>query len=435
MSKTCAVCKKGKGPEICEVCGFTDGGEINKELLDGDAEHWFETVVKPYRERWEVKTLATKLLEPKDVVTEIVRRFGDGVLLDSQKLSGLISDVIPEEPKLRKRLKLAIDENVPQKLHELKNEGEDERNRVMKIEASEMSETYGMLVEMAYDVVNCFAAALGYRKLVAAAMDDAVGIEMVFVQGGTFNMGATAEQGKSNFGITEPVHSVTLSDFYIGKYVVTQKQWKAMMGSNPSKFTGNDNLPVETVIWSDIQEFIRRLNWKTGKKYRLPTEAEWEYAARGGNKSKRYKYSGSDNIDDVAWYAENSNRMTHPVGGKMPNELGIYDMCGNVCEWVNDWFDMEYYKKSPKNNPTGPTDIEARERSQQLLRESIRNRTIYTADISRYGPFCVLRGGGWRSDAHDCRISTRFSDSPISRKLLAGFRLALSYTPVDEFEF
>ena len=177
---------------------------------------------------------------------------------------------------------------------------------------------------------------------------EGVSFDMVEVRGGTFRMGATSEQGSDADSDENPVHSVTLSGYYIGKTEVTQALWKAVMGSNPSEFKG-DNLPVEYVFWYDCQEFIRKLNALTGQDFRLPTEAEWEFACRGGNNSRGYKYSGSDCIDDVAWYVDNSGSKTHPVATKLPNELGIYDMSGNVDEWCNDWYG--YYSRGAQTNP------------------------------------------------------------------------------------
>ena len=222
-----------------------------------------------------------------------------------------------------------------------------------------------------------------------------VEFKMVFVEGGTFTMGATSEQGDDAYEYEYPTHRVTLSDYYIGETEVTQTLWKAVMGSNPSYFKG-DNLPVERVSYKDVKEFITKLNQKTGKTFRLPTEAEWEYAARGGKKSKGYKYAGSNNIDDVAWYYENSNNKTHPVKTKRPNELGIYDMSGNVWEWCSDNYGA--YSSSSQTNPTGPSS----------------------------GSDRVYRGGSWSGDAGRCRVSNRDDYRPSSRYNNLGFRLALA---------
>lgn len=217
---------------------------------------------------------------------------------------------------------------------------------------------------------------------------------MVWVEGGTFRMGATSEQG-SEISDEKPVHSVTLSGYYIGKTEVTQALWQAVMGSNPSYFEGDD-LPVEQVSWDDCQEFIRKLNSLTGQNFRLPTEAEWEFACRGGNNSRGYKYSGSNYIDNVAWYDGNSGDKTHPVATKSPNELGIYDMSGNVWEWCADWYGD--YSSGRQTNPKGPYG----------------------------GSYRVRRGGGWISDVRRCRSSNRnYGHFPTRRLISLGLRLAL----------
>ena len=221
-------------------------------------------------------------------------------------------------------------------------------------------------------------------------------IEMVRVQGGTFLMGATEEQGNDYHDDEIPAHNVAVGDFYIGKYAVTQRLWTEIMGANPSEFRGDDNLPVENVSWHDAHAFILALNGKTGGKYRLPTEAEWEYAARGGRSSRGYRYSGSNNIDDVAWCVDNSDWKTHPVGAKLPNELGIYDMSGNVWEWVSDRYGA--YGDVKQVDPAGP----------------------------RSGPYRVFRGGSWRYVAHGCRVSGRYYNLPGYRYNIMGFRLAMS---------
>ena len=178
-----------------------------------------------------------------------------------------------------------------------------------------------------------------------------VSFDMIKVEAGTFMMGATPEMGVHNDD-ERPVHQVTLTNnYYLGKYEVTQALWKAVMGSNPSYYKG-DNLPVEMVSWNMCQEFLDKLNRITGKNFRLPTEAEWEYAARGGKKSRGYRYSGSNSLPDVAWYAENSKGKTHHVGIKQPNELGFYDMSGNVSEWCQDRYGD--YSSSAQTNPNGP---------------------------------------------------------------------------------
>lgn len=223
-------------------------------------------------------------------------------------------------------------------------------------------------------------------------MVNGVTFEMVYVEGGTFTMGCTSEQGSDCETDEKPAHQVTLSSYYMGKFEVTQALWQAVMGSNPSNFKGS-NLPVENVSWDDIQGFIRKLNSLTGHTYRLPTEAEWEFAARGGTKSNGYKYSGSNTIDQVAWYTDNSSSMTHSVGTKQANELGIYDMSGNVWEWCQDWYGA--YTSGFQTNPKGAS-----------------------TDSNR-----VLRGGSKRHIAWDCRVSDRSNLSPGISNYYSGFRL------------
>jgi formylglycine-generating enzyme required for sulfatase activity len=227
-------------------------------------------------------------------------------------------------------------------------------------------------------------------------------IPLVYVSGGTFTMGCTAEQGSDCYDNEKPAHRVTIDDYYIGKYEVTQAQWKEVMGDNPSSFKGN-NLPVEEVSWDDIvgksgdymtirniqyyaDGFIYKLNKLTGKQYRLPTEAEWEYAARGGTGSRGYKYSGDNVLGNVAWYKDNSGDKTHPVGTKSSNELGIYDMSGNVDEWCSDW--KGEYSSSSQTNAT--------------------------------------RGGSWLTIVRFSRVSYSYFLTPSIIGYTLGFRLACS---------
>ncbi len=230
---------------------------------------------------------------------------------------------------------------------------------------------------------------------ISIPVKDGISIEMVRVEAGTFVMGATPEM-KDPYDLEKPTHQVTLTnDYYIGKYEVTQALWQAVMDNNPSYFKG-DNLPVEQVSWKDCQKFISKLNRITSKKFRLPTEAEWEYTARGGKKSQGYQYSGSNNISDVAWYGDNSDNKTHSVGSKRANELGIYDMNGNVGEWCQDRYGK--YRSSSQVNPTGANG----------------------------GSDRVVRGGGLRGTARFCRSSYRYDRSPGYRDYNLGLRLVLS---------
>ena len=219
------------------------------------------------------------------------------------------------------------------------------------------------------------------------------GIEypMVYVSGDTFQMGSTDSDAYNN---EKNVHSVTLNSYRIGKYEVTQKLWEAVMGSNPSYFKGPKR-PVENVSWKDCDDFIKELDSLTGQNFRLPTEAEWEYAARGGKNKNSYKYSGSNDLADVAWYGDNSSSETHDVGQKSPNSLGLYDMSGNVWEWCYDLYGD--YPSGHQSNPKGPDSGSRR----------------------------VIRGGSWNDSARQCRVSYRYGSTPSYRSSSVGFRLCL----------
>lgn len=224
---------------------------------------------------------------------------------------------------------------------------------------------------------------------------------LVFVKGGTFIMGCTAQQGNDCADDEKPPHQVTLSDFYIGKYEVTQAEWRKVMGSDPPELynKGCDQCPVEKVSWNDVQEFLKKLNitLPTGQKpYRLPTEAEWEYAAQGGSQSSGYIYSGSNSIDAVAWYQSNSGSKPHPVGQKKENELGLFDMSGNVWEWCADWHNLGPYPSKAQVDPSGPNS----------------------------GALRVIRGGSWFYNSKPYRITARNGNYPYVRMDIVGFRLA-----------
>jgi len=235
----------------------------------------------------------------------------------------------------------------------------------------------------------------------AKVFTNSLGIKFQYIPAGEFMMGAVPQYKEADDD-EKPQHKVRITKpFYMGKYPVTQEEWEKLMGNNPSEFKkAGKRAPVETVSWNDCQEFIKKLNQKEGKTYRLPTEAEWEYSARGGVSGGSTIYTYGDDVsklDDYAWYDGNSGNTTHPVGQKKPNSLGLYDMMGNVREWCGDWYDDEYYKNSPNADPKG-------------------------ADK---GEFRVLRGGSWNINARNCRLSLRGNDYPDSRYYNNGFRLVL----------
>ena len=295
---------------------------------------------------------------------------------------------------------------------EIRKDGYETLKKTVSIKESEQASLTGTLAAIAISASSSSLSSLSSSSSSQEVFTvNGVSFTMVRVDGGTFTMGATDEQGGDAYDYEKPAHEVTLSTFSIGETEVTQALWKAVMGKNPSHFDDNPDNPVERVSWKDCQKFIDKLNHLTGKTFRLPSEAEWEFAARGGNKSVHYKYSGSNGIHDVAWMYANSGRWflsewsswtiesnnckPHPVKGKAPNELGLYDMSGNVCEWCSDW--EGNYNSSAQTNPKGPSE----------------------------GFFRVSRGGSWHHPAGSCRVSNRNSASPSDRNNDHGLRLAL----------
>ncbi len=260
-------------------------------------------------------------------------------------------------------------------------------NHVLRIEndGKEMEKTVSV---MQAGGENDFVLSFGPRSFTETV--NGVRFDMVAVKGGSFMMGN--ENGESD---EKPIHSVTLSDFSMSKTEVTQALYKVVMNSNPSRFIGVNN-PVEKVSWNDCQEFIRKLNNLTNKTYRLPTEAEWEYAARGGNKNNKCVYAGSYTVGNVAWFIDNSNKTTHEVASKEANDLGLYDMSGNVMEWCSDLF-----SNYTDNNQINPT-------------------------LDKKGEYRINRGGSWNRNAKDSRTTDRDFDSPYNRREYIGIRLVLS---------
>ena len=242
----------------------------------------------------------------------------------------------------------------------------------------------------------CNVTVQAKEKPIKKVTVNGITFNMIKVEGGSFTMGATSEQGSDAGDEEKPAHQVTLSDYYIGQTEVTQELWVAVMGSNPSRYTDNPKYPVEKVTWNTIvNDFLPKLNRITGENFTLPTEAQWEFAARGGNNSKGYKYCGSNNINDVAWYKTNSSNHPHAVGQKQPNELGLYDMSGNVMEWCNDWYDS--YSAGAQTDPTGPVQ----------------------------GKHRIVRGGSYYYTEEASRVTCRIVNNPDSSGSIYGLRLAL----------
>ncbi len=337
----------------------------------------------------------------KEKLRDIICKYGPNVVEEKEELESIINTLLLDESKRElNTLKMALREGVVKEL----NDGGESRAGIC---ASKLTDEYAIEKDISNWAVETWFFALTGKEIILSIPSKVRNSksaesriekplnpafvekdDMVFVKGGYFLMGSNELEDE------KPIHKVWVDDFYICKYEVRQKKWMKLMGNNPSYFKGDD-LPVECVNWNDVQIYIRKLNKKTGRKYRLPTEAEWEYAARGGNMSKSYKFSGGNNLDEVAWYFSNSENKTHPVGTKEPNELGLYDMSGNVWDWCSDWYDNDYYKYSPERNPKGA--IGGSKRS--------------------------LRGGSWDYSDYSCGSSVRGYSNPDVRYSVIGFRI------------
>ncbi|MBP3763697.1 MAG: formylglycine-generating enzyme family protein [Bacteroidales bacterium] len=247
----------------------------------------------------------------------------------------------------------------------------------------------------------CLALTLRAQEadsVVTVRLAGGVQFDLVWVEGGSFTMGNNQAKGvKYSFQAARPEHKVSVGSFYIARHEVTQALWTAVMGGNPSKFSGSDSLPVDCVSWDEARQFALLLSQMTGHRFRLPTEAEWEYAARGGRRSRRNPFAGSDRkgLDASAWYCVNSQGSTHPVGQLQPNELGLYDMSGNVAEWCLDW--MSEYSPEAQDNPRGP----------------------------RQGEHRVLRGGHYNSTSSACTVYDRGWYIPSGKYEYYGFRIIM----------
>ena len=335
----------------------------------------------------------------------MVKVYGEELYRTPERLKNLIGDLYGGEERVKRLFRRAlIEDKLSVKVYEIAQKPKNERQPFYNRLASQFAEGNYFSLELSLKVVGSLVSGLTGEVLEGAQPESRnrivqvgdVQFEMVYVEGGTFRMGATEEQGRDAWNIEEPVHRVTLSSYLIGKHEVTQALWEEVMGCNPSKNKQGGDYPVENVSWFDCQEFIGKLNARTGMQFRLPTEAEWEYAARGGDRSKGYKYAGSGNLDEVGWYGGNSGKHTHPVGEKKPNELGLYDMSGNVFEWCQDWYGD--YSSEAQTNPTG----------------------------LQSGGDRVLRGGSYWGSARGCRVSNRSHFGPGGWNDYDGLRLVLS---------
>ena len=381
LQKQCPVCdtKTDIETEHCQTCGWFFPALTEIEGLGIEAD---KSALILAKSRWESKGIA----ENPDLETEIAR----------------LRDEIKELEKRNQRLTSQLNSQ-SSTLEKYKNE-----NANLKYKSTKSFFQQNIIAYILIFIFGCIASFVSLLVIGMSNEDEStkneqvivtvhelegvksfdingVNFNMIYVEGGSFMMGAL-DSDEDASDDEKPAHSVTLDSYYIAETEVTQELWQAVMGNNPSCFIGNDN-PVESVSWNDCQDFVKKLNQLTGKNFALPTEAQWEYAARGGNRSRGYKYSGSNTIDSVAWYDGNCD-VTHPVAQKQANELGIYDMSGNVLEWCDSY-----------------------------------SRSNYNANP--YSSNRVMRGGGWNFDAWDCRVACRGCYAPDGRCSFFGFRLVL----------
>lgn len=350
-------------------------------------------------------------MELYKALNTVLNRYGRD-LIERPVLVNYLSDYHAFEVKATRRvLTTLLQMGYGEKIYAMDQQSPQDRLLKMKSYNMELIHEGYQQIHVEY-VLNSICYALGWlgtppeepaQEFMSSSSNDRLisvgGVEfrMVYVEGGTFDMGATPEQGMYAGFDEKPSIQTTVGNFFICETHVTQALWELVMGDNPSHFKG-ERLPVERVSWDECVEFIGKLNSITGCSFRMPTEAEWEYAARGGKKSSRKRYSGADDDTrlDAMWYKDNSQTSSHEVGTRSPNELGIYDMSGNVSEWCSDWYFSSYANSGTRTNPAGPS----------------------------FGSARVYRGGSWDDKAMACRVSKRSSMNPIYKNKLVGLRLA-----------
>ena len=390
MSNICPVCQKESTKIKCENCGFEKSAFAF--LSEEDANKWYKDIVLPYRDNLKKRNCKNCGKELKDE-WKVCPYCGTSVTEEAS-----VGDFnIPSGIKIELIDMLSYMDYLLEFLPE---------DKIEEFARSKYFDTYKKF----FKKLGLVEQQSGDSQQFGNGWGNELGYKMVLVHGGSFQMGDTAGGGRDD---ELPSHTVTLSDFYIGKYEVTQALYQSVMGTNPSSGYGvGNNYPVYNVKWYDAVEFANKLSEREGRQpvytvngkdvkwnqnadgYRLPTEAEWEYAAKGGNRSPgNYTYAGSNNVDSVAWYANNSGNSTHPVGTKAPNSLGLYDMSGNVWEWCWDWYGS--YSSKAQNNPLGASS----------------------------GSDRVLRGGSWGDSAGDVRSAYRGYLIPRGRGEILGFRL------------